>query len=253
MSSADAHRIALLVADMRKRLRDLMHHWILFVTWTDLLLASWPVQAEELRQLVPAPLEIDTFDGTGWVSLVSFKAENMRFRGFDPLPGQADFCELNLRTYVRLGDVPGVYFLSLDCPGALANLLGKHLFQLPFKRCEMRIDRVNDEYRVESQRTEPGEPRATYDCRFRPIGQPGPLAPASLDEFLINRLSLFVAIRGQLFRGDIAHAPWMVQPAELTVQQNSVTSAAGLQIPKAPPHAAFAPATDALIYPLTIV
>ena len=94
-------RIDRLVGEARDKVQALEHEWILFVRWTDLLLASWPVAAEQVRPLVPGGLDIDTFDNTAWISIVPFNAVDMHFRDLPPIPGQADFCELNLRTFQR--------------------------------------------------------------------------------------------------------------------------------------------------------
>ena len=38
-------------------------------TWSDLLFMHWRVDEAKLRELVPPPLEIDTFDGSGWIAV----------------------------------------------------------------------------------------------------------------------------------------------------------------------------------------
>src|SRR6202012_341833 len=48
------------------RLKSTSHQWVLFMRWCELVFASWRVPVETLRPLVPAELEIDTFDGSAW-------------------------------------------------------------------------------------------------------------------------------------------------------------------------------------------
>jgi len=243
-------RIEHLATRIYKGVEELRHEWVIYVAWADLLLVSWPIPAEQLRPFIPSGVELDTFDGTGWLSIVPFNAVDMHFRGLPAVPGQGSFPELNLRTYARLGDSRGVVFISLDCPGLLANLIGKYLFHLPFKEAEMSIAPAGDGFRVQSKRTAKGEPPASFVATYRPVGDAATPAPGTLDDFLTNRLSLFFAEPGgKLHRGDIAHDPWMAQACEASIEVNTVAEAAGIKLPPTPPHAIFARKTDTLVYP----
>src|SRR4051812_42045561 len=94
--------------------------WVMTQTWHDLLFAHWPVKSSDLRPKVPAAFELDLFDGHAWVGVVPFHMTNVAPRGVPSLPRVSEFPELNVRTYVRVGDRPGIYFFSLDAGSALA-------------------------------------------------------------------------------------------------------------------------------------
>src|SRR5688572_26680694 len=90
-------------------------------TWHDLLFAHWPIPASELRPLVPPGLDLDLFDGQAWIGVVPLRMSGVRVRALPPIPGNAAFPELNVRTYVKLGPSSedgiarsGVWFFSLD-------------------------------------------------------------------------------------------------------------------------------------------
>ena len=72
---------------------------------------------DALRAQVPAALEVDTFEGQTWVSVVAFRIDPLRTRG---VPLSLRFPELNLRTYVTRDGKPGVYFFSLDAASQAA-------------------------------------------------------------------------------------------------------------------------------------
>src|SRR5690625_1866847 len=93
--------------------------------WTNILFSHWPISKEELKHFIPAPFELDTFHGEGWVSLVLFKAMYSRFRWMPQLLSYPPFIQMNLRTYVRLGDQKGIYFLSVDCNHRLATQMAR--------------------------------------------------------------------------------------------------------------------------------
>ena len=63
---------------------------------------------------------IDRFDGTAWIGVVPFRMRDVAPRGVPALPWLSAFPELNVRTYVRVADKPGVYFFSLDAANPLA-------------------------------------------------------------------------------------------------------------------------------------
>src|SRR4030095_6917429 len=105
--------------------RPIMHQ-----NWGKLLFLHWRIDEELLRPLVPAELEIDTFDGSGWIAVTPFTMWNIRaLPPFLPaVPGLSSMHELNVRTYVYFDRVPGVWFFSLDCNSAAAVLTARTFF-----------------------------------------------------------------------------------------------------------------------------
>jgi len=89
---------------------------------------------EEVRSVVPPQLEVDSQDGRAWISLVPMRVQGAHFRDVEPIPGLDHFCEINLRTYVKLGDERGVYFITIDCSDSIADWLGQKLFGVPTYR-----------------------------------------------------------------------------------------------------------------------
>ena len=73
-----------------------------------------------LREKIPCGFELDQFEGQAWLGVVPFHMTNVSPRGVPPLPWMSAFPELNVRTYVRVGGVPGVYFFSLDAANPVA-------------------------------------------------------------------------------------------------------------------------------------
>jgi len=94
--------------------------WFIAMCWRDLLFAHWPVPVESIRPSIPRMFEIDTYDGEAWLGVVPFRMTGFRNRISPTIPWAGAFAEINLRTYVRIGDRSGVYFFSLDTPRRLA-------------------------------------------------------------------------------------------------------------------------------------
>src|SRR5437867_5100192 len=106
--------------------------WVTTMRWHDLLFLHWPVRPEIIRPLIPNGLELDTFDGAAWIGVVPFRMTGVRLRWLPPLPGISAFPELNVRTYVRVRDRPGVYFFSLDAGSRTAVAMARAWFHLPY-------------------------------------------------------------------------------------------------------------------------
>jgi uncharacterized protein len=250
VSTVVAARIDRLIESEQRAHPGRHGHWLMFEAWEDLLLASWPIDPAVLRPIIPPTLEVDTFDGTAWVSIVPFRAADMRlFSRMGAIPGQVQFPELNFRTYVKHAGTAGVYFLSLDCPGAVASFIGSKWFGLPFKEASMTVERRGGTVHVRSQRITHGGPPVEFAASYSPRGTAAATVPGALDDFLTNRLSLFVMDRhGHLHRGDIWHEPWLLQPVDVTIDVNTIPSPLGITLPGVPLHAAFAARTDSLVY-----
>ncbi len=106
--------------------------WIMTQSWHDLLFAHWPVAADLLRARVPPGLELDLFERQAWLGVIPFHMTNVAPRGVPALPFVSAFPEINVRTYVRVGDKPGVYFFSLDAGNPLAVSVARGMFHLPY-------------------------------------------------------------------------------------------------------------------------
>src|SRR5260221_10378586 len=89
--------------------RTVMRH-----RWAELLFLHWIVPQEQLRQVLPPGLELDTFEGNAYIGLIPFTMTGIRPTWTPAFPPLSAFHETNVRTYVhRNGKNPGVWFFSL--------------------------------------------------------------------------------------------------------------------------------------------
>ena len=161
--------------------------WLMSQTWNDLLFAHWPVAKDRLRELVPPPFELDLFDGEAWLAVVPFTMTNVVPRFVPALPWISAFPELNVRTYVRAGDKPGVFFFSLDAGNAVAVGAARALLNLPYFRADMKVT-ADDTVNYSSRRLAGA---AEFRARFRARGNLRTPAPGSLEYFLTERYCLY--------------------------------------------------------------
>ena len=184
--------------------------------WEQLLFLHWPVPAEHLRRHVPDELELQTFDGYAWLGVVPFVMAATRFRRLPPMPTAHRFAECNLRTYVRRGDRPGVWFFSLDAASRLAVLGARIGFGLPYFHASMHCRREGERVHYRLRRRDRRAPAASLDCSYAavdPAASPVRARVGTLEHFLVERYCLYAVRRGRLLCGEIAHAPWQLTPA----------------------------------------
>jgi len=219
--------------------------------WLQLAFLHWPVKAEVLRPLIPYGLKLDTFDGSAWIGVVPFKMARVRARLTPPIPFLSYFPELNVRTYVTLNDKPGIWFFSLDAASKLTVRGARWTFHLPYFNAKMGVDVHEDLVRYKSHRTHRSAPAADFVARYQPTGKVFHSKPGTLEHFLAHRLSLYSADRrGQLYRGDIEHAPWPLQAAQAEIETNTMTEAAGVKLPDVAPLVHYADLLDVVAWPI---
>ena len=100
--------------------------------WHDLLFMHWPVNVASLRRLIPAALDLDLWNGQAWLGVVPFRMSDVAPRGIPAMPWLSAFPELNVRTYVKTEDKPGVWFFSLDATNPVAVRVARSAFHLPY-------------------------------------------------------------------------------------------------------------------------
>jgi hypothetical protein len=220
------------------------------MTWSHLLFAHWPVRASLLRSVVPEPFAIEEFDGSAWIAVVPFLMTGIRLRGMPAIPGLSRTLELNVRTYVRYGPDPGVYFFSLDAELWAAVVGARLTFHLPYFHARMRLSKDSDVIQYESRRRHPAAPDAEFKARYWPLGESCLSRPGSLEHWLTERYALFTTDRrGRVIRGDIHHAQWPLQRAEAEFELNTMTAPLGIEIPRVQPLLHFARRLEVIVWP----
>jgi uncharacterized protein len=225
--------------------------WAMAMQWHDLLFAHWPVPAAVLQPFIPPPLELEAFDGTAWLGVVPFRMEGVRPRAVPEVPWLSAFAELNVRTYVTADGKPGVWFFSLDAANPVAVRAARTLFHLPYFDARMACRARGETIDYTSIRTHRGAPGATLAMRYRPTGAAQEASPGSIDGWLTNRYCLYASSRrGRVWRGEIDHAPWPLQPAEAEIERNTMANQLGLALPGHPPLLHFARRLDVVAWTL---
>ena len=202
------------------------------MTWRDLLFAHWSVPPATVAPRLPDRLSVDEFEGDAYLGVVPFR---MRI-GLAGLPFRLSFDELNLRTYVRGPDGPGVYFFNLDADDPVGVAVARSLFRLPYYRAETEVGRAGDGVRFRSRRTHRGVPSARFEATYRADGPAFVPEAGSIESFLVGRYRFYTADDGgRLYRGEIDHEPWSLRPGRAEFEENTLFEASGFDHPGGQP------------------
>jgi uncharacterized protein len=221
--------------------------WVMTQSWNDLLFAHWRVDVAQMRRAVPAAFELDLFSGEAWLGVVPFYMTNVGIRSVPSPPGLSAFPELNVRTYVRVAERPGVYFFSLDAGRRLAVAVARALLNLPYYYAVMSAERHREV--VDYQSVRRSQQHGQFKAVYQPVDSPFVATADSIEYFLTERYCLYhYDRRGRPYRLEIHHRPWSLQRARAEIRSNTMTSASQLTIDGAPALLHFARRQDVVAW-----
>jgi uncharacterized protein YqjF (DUF2071 family) len=200
--------------------------------WAKLLFIHWPILPDQLRPLIPARLQIDTFAETAWIGLTPFTMWGIRPSFLPAVPWLSTSHELNLRTYVHLNGVPGVWFFSLDASNLLAVLGARLGYSLPYFQARMQLREEGLTIHFTSSRLH----RETGPADFEAVWTRGKTLPEAVPEtlefFLLERYCLYAAQGERLYRAYIHHRPWPLCQVTLSQLSSTMLASQGLSTPQ---------------------
>jgi uncharacterized protein YqjF (DUF2071 family) len=182
---------------------------LLVADWTDAVFVHFAVEPQVLQPHVP--FELDLYEGKAYVSLVAFTQERLRPRIGGRLSAAlsaplATHHFLNVRTYVRVGNRPGIYFLCEWIPNRLAALLGPTLYGLPYRLARLTYARCRESGFARHE-IAAGD-KLVFDASWDSVGPLRPVQPGTLDEFLLERYLAFTWQRGVARCFSVWHEAW---------------------------------------------
>ena len=209
--------------------------WSVRQDWLHLSFLHWETDPGLLQALLPEPLKLDTYEGKAYIGLVPFLMDNVRPRFLPCVPGVSRFPELNIRTYVTLGEKPGVFFFSLDADSWTAVWIGKKAFHLPYFSAEIRFETDDSGVRFESQRRGLSLGEEAFSGTFSGSGDIYYAEKGSLEYFLTERYCFYAEIRGVgVVRSDVAHKPWPIRKGLAQIEVNSMVGRYGVEANRTP-------------------
>lgn len=177
--------------------------------WTRLAMINYAIDPDVLRPRVPVGTELDTWNGTCFVSMVGFRFLDTRVMGL-AVPFHRDFLEVNLRFYVRrtVGGVVrrGVVFVKEIVPRRALAWVANVVY--------------NENYVALPMSSEDSGNRVAYSWRHHGEAQTMSIAVAgdsrqppadSQESFIAEHYWGYVTQRdGSTVEYQVEHPPWRV-------------------------------------------
>ena len=187
--------------------------------WRYLAMLNYDVDPTVLRPLIPAGVELDTFEGRACISLVGFMFLRTRVLGI-PIPFCRNFEEVNLRFYVRRkatdGWRRGVVFVKELVPRRIIAWVARTAYNENYLALKM-------DHRIDRRSQEPDSPSSvTYSWQFNEnnyqihvatMGADYVAPPGSEEEFITEHYWGYCRQRdGGTVEYRVAHPSWLVWP-----------------------------------------
>ena len=223
---------------------------VMYQSWGDLLFLHWQVPAETLRRHLPARLAVDTYEGRAYVGVTPFTLWGVRPVFVPPVPFLSEFHEINVRTYVHLDGVPGVWFFSLDANSAAAVAGARAFYRLPYFSAEIAREHEGDVTTYASRREGSAGRPAEFEGSWATGAEQPEAEPGTLDFFLVERYCLYAAEGEKLYRARIHHRPWPLRDVRLRSQRSTMVEAAGLGKPAGEPLVHHGGPVEVEVWPL---
>jgi uncharacterized protein YqjF (DUF2071 family) len=196
--------------------------WTIEQRWSHALFLNWKVPSEFLANQVPFPL--DLHEGQAVLSLVPFYMDQIRFRGLPAVPAFSRLWEINLRTYVRVNGVPGIFFFTLETPHHLGNFIARSFFHLPYRHARLSANMGDRHYEVRGK----GKNNQGDAYLLHLEAEAGaPVEHNPFQKWVTERYHLFLSKRGQTMRGDVHHEPWKVRTAKINQLAGGISILSG--------------------------
>ena len=180
--------------------------WKYYQEWNQAIFMHWRISLDDLRALVPEVFEIDTFDGSPWISLVAFDMNNIGIKNIPKVPHISDFHELNIRTYIKYQGKPGVYFLSMEGSKRSSCRVLKAFSKLPYRYSN--INRNTFSYHSKN-------PAQQDHCSVTYRVGDSLEHKSKLDCWLTERYALFHPSKKGVFEYNIHHLPWPMKEIQI--------------------------------------
>lgn len=176
--------------------------------WGNLFMATWLVEPATLAAHLPPHCVPDLWNGKMPLSLVGVEFTQVAVKGMS-WPWHDQFPEINLRTYVRGPQGPGVTFLGELVPKYWVAWMARKSFGEPYQKTKVWMEK----------RVRLGEPEVTYHWETRErSNRLSVKADSTTSEIPVEGLDAFLLHRHRGYNSrsggttyTVAHEPWKIR------------------------------------------
>lgn len=179
--------------------------WIIEQRWKNVLFLHYKVDPVALQKIVP--FKLDLHEGRAVISIVPLLMDGIRFPFLPSIPWVSKLWELNIRTYVEVNGIKGVYFFSLETDSKLGEFIANKFFHLPYRYSKIKSQIIGNEYDLQHSRNDFSfliNANVLENKAFCPF-----------EFWATERYSLFTKKGDRIYRGIVMHQPWKLQEIKI--------------------------------------
>lgn len=181
--------------------------WQYYQEWNKVIFLHYEIDFETLRKLVPIEIQLDSFEGKYYISIVPFSMEKIRPKNIPPFSFISNFHEINVRTYVNIGGYAGVYFINIEAEKWLSAFIARKSSGLPYEKST--IKRKYNRYSNHNFRKK-------FHLQLNYSLGKTIEHKSDFDKWLTERYCLFLSEKHYIIRYDIHHVEWPLQEIEFS-------------------------------------
>jgi len=202
---------------------------LLVADWDRALMLHYEIDPAILRPLVPFPLDLHL--GKAYVTLVAFTMRGMRPHLGGKLAAWllrpiATHGFLNVRTYVRVGTMTGIYFITEYLDNVLSLKLGPLTFGLPYRHAHLNYEHAWETGVLHGLVCDRVTGTAlAYAARVDPEPRFAPAPAGTLTAWLMERYTAFTAYGRTRRFFHVWHTPWPEKTVAVEIHDDSLLRA----------------------------
>jgi|SRR5699024_1293582 len=184
--------------------------------WKHIFFMHWRVNPDVLKPYIPAPLQLDTFAGSAWLSVVCFVAKHSRLL-YTPFYLVPPAIQTNVRTYVKVPNQKehGVYFLNLFLNNQFATVGARLMFNLPFQQIHATLDHQDQTFIYKNLQ----QSETKLNVRLHSSGERD---ESSLGTFLTERYAIYNRKQNRIIKIPIIHSKWETNRAKAMIFESNI-------------------------------
>jgi uncharacterized protein len=185
--------------------------------WRRLIMANYEADPAWLQPYLPAGTELDTWNGTHYVSLVGFLFQKVKVMGW-PVPFHTRFPEVNLRFYVRYKEnnnwKRGVVFISEIVPLPAIAWVANTIYKEHYLTRKMKYHWANKDHKLQIGYQWKNKGRWN-NLSVTAVEKAEAIAAGSMEEFITEHYWGYSAM-GPAKTGEyqVAHPRWEIYPVK---------------------------------------
>lgn len=182
-----------------------LSNWKWYQEWNEVIFIHWQIPLKIIESLIPEELSIDLFEGSCFITLVAYNMNNIRHIYTPAIPYISDFHQINIRTYVKKENKPGIYIFHIEAQKLLPGILARIMSGLNYKKASMKRKKVGN---LNFFRSNNVVNNFSFETSYT-FGNKT-IKKTELDNWLLNRYHLYQYEKNNLYRIDIKRQEWVI-------------------------------------------